>query len=86
MSLVKLKRIDDFGPTWYIQILNTTRHVPRPFKNLTLFQASVSWNDFPSYPYASIKLGGGCIFSFTFWIYKFGLDIDVLSRSWRFDT
>lgn len=85
MDLIKFKYREDFGSEWYVQILNTGKHVPKPFKNWSLIQASVSWNDFPGMPYLQITFGSNGFFSILFWAYKFGLDIDILSRTWRWD-
>ena len=77
MTLFQLKHREDFGHEWYIQVLN--------IKNWSLLQVSVSWNDYPSWPYIQIKSGTGSTFSLLFWAYKFGLDVDILSRTWRWD-
>jgi hypothetical protein len=82
MNLFNFNHRYDFGHDWYVQILNTGRHVPRPFKDLSLFQISVSWNDYPSYPYLQIKSGTGDVLDILFWIYKFGIDITFLGRTW----
>lgn len=75
MKLIYFKHTKDFGDEWYVQILNV--------KGWSLLQVSVSWNDYPSWPYIQIKSGSGSTFSLLFWAYKFGLDIDILSRSWK---
>lgn len=85
MNLIKFKYREDFGSEWYVQILNTGKHVPKPFKNWSLFQGSVSWNDYPGMPYLQITFGSNGFFSILFWAYKFGLDIDIISRTWRWD-
>jgi hypothetical protein len=77
MKLFNLKHQYDFGHDWYFQVLNV--------RDWSLFQFSVSWNDWPSWPYIQIKSGSGSTFSLLFWAYKFGLDIDILSRTWRWD-
>ena len=77
MKLINLKHKYDFGHDWYAQILNV--------KDWSLLQISVSWNDYPSHPYLQITFGSNGIFSILFWAYKFGLDIDILSRTWRWD-
>jgi len=77
MTLFQFKHREDFGHEWYIQVLN--------IKNWSLLQVSVSWNDYPSWPYIQIKSGTGSTFSLLFWAYKFGLDVDILSRTWRWD-
>ena len=77
MKLINFKHREDFGHDWYVQVLN--------IKNWSLLQVSVSWNDWPSWPYIQIKSGTGSTFSLLFWAYKFGLDIDILSRTWKWD-
>ena len=85
MNLINFKHREDFGHDWYVQLLNTGRHVPKFMKNWSLIQASVSWNDYPGWPYLQITFGSNGFFSILFWVYKFGLDIDILSRTWRWD-
>ena len=77
MNLIKFAKREDFGTEWYIQILNV--------KRWSLFQASVSWNDFPSWPYIQIKSGTGSILSILFWAYKIGFDIGFIERTWNWD-
>ena len=77
MKLFNFKHREDFGHEWYVQILN--------LKNWSLLQVSVSWNYYPSWPYIQIKSGSGSTLSLLLWIYKFGMDMDVLSRTWRWD-
>jgi hypothetical protein len=77
MKLINLKHREDFGHDWYVQVLT--------IKNWSLLQVSVSWNDHPSWPYIQVKSGNGSTFSLLFWAYKFGLDVDILSRTWRWD-
>ncbi len=68
---------EDFGHEWYIQLFFTDRWA--------LLQTSISWNDFPSWPYIQIKSGSGDVLSILFWAYKFGFDIDFISRTWNWD-
>jgi hypothetical protein len=77
MKLSQFKYREDFGHEWYVQILN--------IKRWSFLQFSVSWNDFPSWPYIQITLGSNGLFSILFWAYKFGFDIDILSRTWNWD-
>jgi len=77
MKLIKFSKREDFGTDWYAQILN--------IKRWSLLQASVSWNDFPSSPYLQITMGSNGLLGILFWAYKFGFDIDLLSRTWRWD-
>lgn len=85
MEFIRISRREDFGVDWYVQILNTTKHCPRPFKNRSLLQMSVSWNDYPSWPYIQISSGNGTFLSVLFWVYKFGFDVDFISRTWSYD-
>lgn len=85
MNLLTLKHRYDYGHDWYAQIINTGRHVPEPFKNISLLQISISWNDYPSYPYLQIKSGSGDVLDILFWAYKFGIDVTILGRSWCWD-
>ena len=85
MSLIKFKYREDFGNEWYVQILNTGKHFPKFLKNKSVLQVSVSWNDYPSWPYIQIQSGGGTVLSILFWAYKVGFDVDFLSRTWNWD-
>lgn len=76
-KIIKFNHRCDYGHDWYVQVLN--------LKGWSLLQASVSWNDCPSWPYFQIKSGMGNTFSFLFWVHRFGLDIDILSRTWNWD-
>lgn len=82
MNIIRASHREDFGHEWYIQILNTGKHMPRPFKNYSLIQASVSWNEYPGWPYIKISSGTGSVISIMFWAYKFGFDIGIIERTW----
>jgi len=77
MNILKFVYKEDFGHEWYAQLLNV--------KNWSLLQVSVSWNDHPSWPYIQIKSGSGSTLSILFWAYKFGFDIGILERTWRWN-
>jgi len=77
MKLINFNHREDFGHEWYIQLLN--------IKSWSIFQASVSWNDYPSWPYIQIKSGSGSTLSILFWAYKFGFDIGIIERTWKWD-
>jgi hypothetical protein len=77
MKLISFKHREDFGHEWYVQILHN--------KRWALLQASVSWNDFPSWPYIQIKSGTGSILSIMFWAYKFGFDIGFIEYTWNWE-
>jgi len=75
--LVKCNHREDFGHEYYVQVLN--------IKRWSLLQASVSWNDYPSWPYVQITFGSNGLLSVLFWAYKFGFDIGFIERTWNFD-
>jgi len=77
MSLIKFKHRYDFGHEVYVQVVN--------IKRWSLLQASVSWNDYPSFPYLQITMGSNGFLGILFWAYKFGFDIDLFSRTWNWD-
>jgi len=77
MKLISLKHKVDYGDEWYVQILHS--------KYWALLQASVSWNDYASWPYIQIKSGSGTLLSIMFWVYKIGFDIGVCERTWHFE-
>jgi len=77
MNILKFVHKEDFGHEWYAQLLNV--------KNWSLLQVSVSWNDHPSWPYIQITSGSNGLLGVLFWAYKFGFDVDVFSRTWRWD-
>ena len=77
MNLINFKHREDYGHDWYVQVINV--------KGWSLLQASVSWNDYPGWPYIQIKSGSGSTLSILFWAYKFGLDVGILERTWRWD-
>ena len=77
MSIIKFKHREDFGHDYYVQVLN--------IRKWSLLQVSVSWNDYASFPYLQITFGSNGFFSILSWVGKFGLDVDILSRTWKYD-
>jgi hypothetical protein len=77
MSIIKFNYRYDFGHDWYVQVLN--------IKRWSLLQVSVSWNDYSGWPYFQLSLGSNGFLSVLFWVYKFGLTVDVLCRTWKWD-
>jgi hypothetical protein len=81
MKLINFKYRYDFGHEWYVQLFSI-----RPIKSQwSLLQFSISWNDFPGWPYLQVTSGSNGLFSILFWVYKFGFDIDLFSRTWNWD-
>lgn len=83
MQLINLDHRKDFGHEYIVQILNTTKHTPKPFKNLSLIQASVSWNDYPDWPSLHIRIGSGGGINVFCWAYKLGFDIAIIDHTWN---
>jgi hypothetical protein len=77
MKLISFKRKEDFGTELYVQVLHT--------KRWALLQASVSLNDFPSFPFLQVRFGMGSLVNIMFYIYKLGLDAGVCERTWNFE-
>ncbi len=77
MNLIQFNHRKDFGDDWYIQIIN--------IKRISLLQISISWNDFKSWPYFQLRSGTGDVLDIIFWIYKFGIDVTILGRTWTWD-
>ena len=77
MSIIKFNKRLDFGNDYYVQVLN--------IRKWSLLQVSVSWNDYAATPYLQITFGSNGFFSILSWVYKFGLDISLISRTWNFD-
>ena len=77
MKLISFNHREDYGHDWYIQVLHT--------KRWALFQASVSWNDYASWPYIQIKSGNGSLLNLMFWAHRFGIDVGVCEYTWNFE-
>jgi hypothetical protein len=77
VNLITFKHREDYGNEYYIQVLHS--------KYWALLQASVSWNDYASWPFIQVKSGTGTLLSIMFWVYKFGFDIGVCEHSWNFE-
>lgn len=77
MKLISFKHRRDYGDEWYVQILHN--------KYWALLQASVSYNDYPSWPYLQIKSGMGSLLSIMVCVYKLCGDIGVCENTWNFE-
>jgi len=77
MKLISFKKREDYGPEWYVQVLHN--------KRWALLQASVSWNDYASFPFLQVRFGMGSLVNIMFYIYKLGFDIGVCERTWHFE-
>ena len=77
MNLINFKHREDFGHELYVQVLNV--------KGWSLLQASVSWNDYPSFPFLQVRFGMGSLVNIMFCIYKLGFDIGICEHTWNFE-
>ena len=75
-KLINFMHKEDYGNDWYVQVLN--------IKKWSLFQASVSWSDFGML-YLQVTMGSNGLFGFMLCLGKFGIDFDILSRTYIFD-
>jgi hypothetical protein len=76
-KLIQIKYRYDFGYDWNLQVINIRRW--------SLLQVSVSWNEYGGWPYLQVTSGSNGLLSVLFWFYKFGLDVNILSRTWNWD-
>ena len=76
-KLIQFSYHEDFGGAYYVQVLT--------IKKRTLFQASVSWNDYGMFPYLQMTMGSNGLFGFMFCLGKFGIDFEILTRTYSFD-
>ena len=77
MKLISFKHREDYGHEWYVQILHN--------KRWALLQASVSWNEYPSWAFVQVKSGMGTLLSIMVCVYKLGFDIGVCEHTWNFE-
>jgi hypothetical protein len=77
MKLISFKYREDYGHEWYVQVFHN--------KRWALLQASVSYNDYASWPYIQIKSGMGTLLSIMVCVYKLGFDVGVCEHTWNFE-
>ena len=77
MKLIKFSHREDYGHDWYLQVLFT--------KRWALFQGSVSWCEYPGWPYLQVTSGMGKLISVMFQVHRFGFDVGFLERTWNFE-
>ena len=77
MKLISFKYREDYGHEWYVQVFHN--------KRWALLQASVSYNDYASWPYIQITSGMGTLLSIMVCVYKLGFDVGVCEHTWNFE-
>ena len=75
MKLIKLHKDEDWGQDYYLQLLFT--------KHWAFFQGSVSWCEYPGWPFLQVKFGMGSLISILFQVHKFGFAIGLFERTWK---
>jgi hypothetical protein len=79
MKLFHFYKTEDFGTDYSFQLFTIK---PKTYK-WSLLQVSISWNDYAGFPYLQIISGGNGLLTIFFWVYRFGMDVSVLSRTWE---
>jgi hypothetical protein len=74
MKLLDYKYLQDFGHEYYFSILKG--------KHRSFIQFSLGWNDYAGWPYIQVSSGTGRLFSLVFWVYRLGIDIDIIGYNW----
>lgn len=74
---ISVKRSEKWGNDYYIYFIKT--------KKYSLIQLCISFLESPDYPFLQINFGNNGLFGILFWVYKFGMDIDLIGRTWYFD-
>lgn len=85
MKLISFIYREDFGHEWYVQVLNTGRHFPRPFKDRCLFQGSFCLDEYPSWPYVQVCMGYGRLFDILVSVHKVSFSFEFVARTWKFE-
>jgi hypothetical protein len=75
MKLFNLRKKTDYGLEFVFIFFE--------LKQFCLFQSSVSYTDYSSWPYAQIMMGNGRLFGLFCYAWKFGFDFDIIGRTWR---
>ena len=68
------KTRSDYGKDYYFTFLKGQKY--------SLIQVSFSICEYASFPYVQVNIGMGKLFGFFVYAWKFGADIDILSRNW----
>jgi len=74
MKLIDYYKREDYGTDHILTLLKG--------KTRSFVQVSVSWNDYPSFPYLQIAFGNNRLVDILFWVWKFGFDFELLGFTW----
>jgi hypothetical protein len=81
MKLFHFYKNEDFGTDYSFQFFTVK---PKTYQ-WSLLQVSLSFNDYAGFPYLQITSGGNGLLSILFWVWRFGMDVDICSRTWKRD-
>jgi hypothetical protein len=74
VKLFDYRKNEDWGKDYYFTFLKGRKY--------SLLQASFSVCEYPSFPHIQISMGGGKLFGIFVYVWKFGADVDFVSRNW----
>jgi hypothetical protein len=74
MKLFDYKTRDDYGKDYYFTFLKGRKY--------SLLQASFSICEYASFPHIQVNIGMGKLFGIFVYAWKFGADVDFVSRNW----
>ena len=75
MKIFDFKNRTDYGTDLYFSFLKTSKY--------TALQVSVSYCEYPAWPYLQITMGENKLFGIFCYFWRLGFDVDILSRTWN---
>lgn len=74
MKLLSYRRYQDYG----------VEHIFSLFRGekFSLFQLSVGWDEYKSWPYVQVSSGNNNLFDFLFYAYRFSCSFSLIGRTW----
>lgn len=77
MKLFKFKLREDFGKDYYFAFGIVGSHA--------FVQVSFNYCDYASWPYIQIQSGMGKLFGLFAYVWKLGIDFDLIGLTWNVD-
>jgi hypothetical protein len=74
MKLIDYNKKEDFGVDHIFTLFKGKRR--------SFIQVSVSWNDYPDFPYLQISFGNNRLIDILFWCWKFGFAFELFGITW----
>ena len=74
MKLLDYYNKEDFGTEHIFTIIKGKRR--------SFIQVSVSWNDYPGWPYLQISFGNNRLIDILFWCWKFSFAFELFGFTW----